>query len=293
MMYNLYAALVFFVKIFAETHLNFLNNIGLIRRRKATLPDDLNGKTVVITGANSGIGKITAKECARLGAKVFMLCRDVDKARSVQTELHNELNIDEKNSNLFIEQLDLSSLKSVRKCATILNSKLNKIDYLINNAGIMMCPEQKTEDGFEFQFATNHLGHFLLTNLLLDKIKASPSARIINLSSIAHMRGKIHFDNIHLNGIYTPLISYGQSKLANLLFTVELARRLKDTNVNVYTVHPGLVDTDLKRHLNGTLQSCLAFFNKLILISPELGAQTTLYCAFDKDIQHETGQYYA
>nr|XP_027194722.1 retinol dehydrogenase 12-like [Dermatophagoides pteronyssinus] len=299
--HRFYLMLLFQFQSLLETQANFLNNIGVYRRKRAKLPDDneerLTGQTVVITGANSGIGQHTARIFAQLNANVFMLCRDLNKARIVCDEIRNEINQLNNNvtkNQIELIQLDLSSLDSVRKCAKELNEKIEKIDYLINNAGIMMCPESKTIDGFESQFATNHLGHFLLTNLLMDKIQRSSSARIINLASVAHMPGTIHFDNINLdNGAYTPLKAYAQSKLANVLFTLELAKKLHGTNIRVYAVHPGLVNTELGRHLNGLTLCLLNFFRRMILISPELGAQTTLYCAFDSNIMNDSGGYFA
>ncbi|OTF74443.1 retinol dehydrogenase 11-like protein [Euroglyphus maynei] len=292
--------LCFHIQSIIETQANFLNNIGVYRRKCAKFPDGerLTGRTAVITGANSGIGRHTARIFARLDAKVFMLCRDLNKARIVRDEILDEIrlnnNNDQQENRIELIQLDLSSLQSVRKCAQEINDKVDQIDYLINNAGIMMCPESKTIDGFESQFATNHLGHFLLTNLLLDKIRRSSSARIINLASIAHIPGSIHFDNINLeNGAYTPLKAYAQSKLANVLFTLELARKLRDTNIRTYAVHPGLVNTELGRHLNGLALCLLNFFRRMILISPELGAQTTLHCAFDSNINDDSGGYFA
>ncbi|XP_046917054.2 retinol dehydrogenase 12-like [Dermatophagoides farinae] len=302
--YRFYLMLYFQFQSIIESQANFLNNIGVYRRRRAKIPDEqkLTGHTVVITGANSGIGLQTARVFARLDANVFMLCRDLDKARSVRKEILDELqqinnddDDDERIKNqIKLIQLDLSSLESVRKCAEEINRNVDKIDYLINNAGIMMCPESKTVDGFESQFATNHLGHFLLTNLLMDKIRRSSSARIINLSSIAHIPGTIHFDNINLDGgHYTPLKAYAQSKLANILFTIELARKFCDTNIRTYAVHPGLVNTELGRHLNGLALCLLNFFRRMILITPELGAQTTLHCAFDSNINADSGGYFA
>ncbi|KAH7642913.1 retinol dehydrogenase 11-like protein [Dermatophagoides farinae] len=278
--YRFYLMLYFQFQSIIESQANFLNNIGVYRRRRAKIPDEqkLTGHTVVITGANSGIGLQTARVFARLDANVFMLCRDLDKARSVRKEILDELqqinndddDDDERIKNqIKLIQLDLSSLESVRKCAEEINRNVDKIDYLINNAGIMMCPESKT-------------------------IRRSSSARIINLSSIAHIPGTIHFDNINLDGgHYTPLKAYAQSKLANILFTIELARKFCDTNIRTYAVHPGLVNTELGRHLNGLALCLLNFFRRMILITPELGAQTTLHCAFDSNINADSGGYFA
>lgn len=152
-------------------------------------------------------------------------------------------------------------------------------------------------DGFEVQLATNHLGHFLFTLLLLDRIRAAPSgARIVNLSSVAHMPGQLYLDNINMTGdLYTPFKAYARSKMANVLFTRELAKRLAkkaDNKVTVYACHPGMVNTELKRHLGGIQQCLLGAFNRLVLISPELGAQTSLYCGFDESVKNQSGFYY-
>lgn len=285
-------AIILHYLVTLETIMNMLNFLRIIKRRTVKLPESLEGKTVVITGANSGIGKVTAINCAQLGAKVYIACRDLEKADQCLIEIKEKLDKDQQN-NIEAVQLNLSSLKSVRECAKKLNQKLNCIDYLINNAGIMMCSEMKSEDGFELQLATNHLGHFLFTHLLMDKIKASPKARIVNLTSVAMFGGKIHFDNLNLQRAYSPTKAYYQSKLANYLFTRQLAKVLKNTDITVYAVHPGLVDTELKRHLNSVFQCLLNSFNKLILISPFLGAQTTLYCAFDEQLSNRSGHYYA
>ena len=157
----------------------------------------------------------------------------------------------------------MSSLKSIRECCKEINSKEKSIDILINNAGIMMCPEMKTEDGFEMQIGTNHFGHFLFTNLLLDKIKKSTPARIVTVSSIAHNEGHIDLDDIHFERRpYGILVAYQQSKLANILFSRELAKRLKGSGVTTYTLHPGVIDTDLFQHVEdkfGPLKSIIGF----------------------------------
>jgi len=166
-----------------------------------------------------------------------MACRNVAKAETVAKIIRK----DNPRAKLVVKKLDLSSLESVRKFASEVKKEESHVDYLINNAGIAMCPRWKTKEGFELQFGTNHLGHFLLTMLLLDKLKASPSqARIINVSSYAYIDGQIHFDDIFLDQNYNPMVSYSQSKLANILFTRELSRRLKETNIKTFSLHPGL-----------------------------------------------------
>uniref|UniRef100_A0A4W4G0H2 Uncharacterized protein n=1 Tax=Electrophorus electricus TaxID=8005 RepID=A0A4W4G0H2_ELEEL len=187
----------------------------------------LDGRTVIITGANTGIGKETACDMAKRGARVVMACRDFIKAEKAAAEIQRSTG----NVNVVVRQLDLASLISVRKFVHEFITTEDRLDILINNAGVMMCPHSLTEDGFETQFAVNHLGHFLLTLLLLDVLKRSAPSRVINVSSIAHKGGKIHFDDLNFNQKpYNALVSYRQSKLANVLFTQELSRRTKSMN---------------------------------------------------------------
>ncbi|CAG2194333.1 RDH12 [Mytilus edulis] len=227
----------------------------------------LDGKTVLITGANTGIGKETAMDLAKRGARVILACRDLDKAKTAADDIKNRTG----NANIVIKQLDLASLKSIKLFAGDINANENRLDILINNAGIMRCPYWKTENGFEMQFGVNHLGHFLLTNLLLDLIKKSAPSRILTVSSLAHERGTINFDDIYSEKSYDPGTSYSQSKLANVLFSRELAKRLEGTGVTTYSLHPG----------------------QYIVKTPEEGAQTTIYCAVDEKLTSESGKYYS
>ncbi|CAG2115308.1 unnamed protein product, partial [Medioppia subpectinata] len=186
-------------------------------------------------------------------------------------------------------KLDLSSFKSVRQFADELKARESAVDILINNAGIYNCPEWQTADGFEMQFGTNHLGPFLLTQTLLPMLKAAPVARIVNVTSMRYALGMIHFDNINLrNGAYDPSMAYDQSKLAVLLCTRELAKRMgADSSVTCYAVNPGAIKTDLQRHSNYPESVMNALF-----MTPEMGAQTTLYCALEETIDNESGFYY-
>ena len=212
----------------------------------------LEGKTVVITGGNTGIGKETAVDLAKRGAKVIVGCRNMEKGKAALKEIQERSG----STDVFLEKLDLASLDSVRKFADSILKRASRLNILINNAGIMMCPYQKTKDGFEMQFGTNHLGHFLLTMLLLELIKKSAPSRIINVSSIGHTlgSGKIHFDDINFERDYTPYEAYFHSKLANVLFTRELSKRLEGSHVTVNSLHPGAVKTDLERHFSAYLQ---------------------------------------
>ncbi|XP_032676877.1 retinol dehydrogenase 11-like [Odontomachus brunneus] len=267
----------------------------------------LMGKTVVITGANTGIGKETARDLYRRGARVILACRDIKRAENALEDLKNNPpsrpdreQFDGGPGELAIYPLNLCSLKSVKECAKSLLTKESAIHLLVNNAGVMLCPFEKTEDGFEMQLQTNHLGHFLLTLLLLPKIMSSgPGCRILNVSSRLHLRGTIHFDDINMEKSYSPLGAYNQSKLANVLFTKELARRLQEANINginVYSLHPGVIRTELGRYMDRSVFRGARFLSQLLLRpffkSPEQGAQTTIYCAVDEKAATETGLYY-
>lgn len=251
------------------------------------------GKTVIITGANSGIGKEVARDLAKRGGKIILACRNMEECKQVQ----GEIKIESYNRNVICKKLDLGSTKSIRVFAADINKNESRVDVLINNAGIMRTPTRVvTEDGFEAQLGINHLGHFLLTTLLLDKLKKSAPSRIINVSSIAHKRGKINFDDLNSKDSYEPGEAYDQSKLANILFTIELAERLKGTGVTVNAVHPGLVKTKIFRYMglyNSNISSFILFpLTWLVLRTPEQGAQTTLYCALAPELVNVTGKYF-
>ena len=214
---------------------------GGVCRSKARL----DGKTVIITGGNAGIGKETAIDLAGRNARVILACRSVEKGEKAAVEVREKSG----NDDVVFRQLDLASLASVRQFAATVLEEEPRIDILINNAGVMACPYSKTEDGFEMQFAVNHLAHFLLTNLLLDRLKEAPSARIVTVSSLMHVLGKINFDDINSEKSYDPWRAYNQSKLANILFTRSLSRHLAFTNVTANALHPGAIATELQRHL--------------------------------------------
>jgi len=213
----------------------------------------LDGKTVVITGANTGIGKETAIDLAKRNARVILACRSQEKGKKAEVYVRRESG----NENVHFRLLDLSSFTSIRKFAKEVLEEESRIDILINNAGVMYCPYTETEDGFETQFGVNHLGHFLLTNLLLDRIKKAPEGRIVNVSSLGHTLAKgLNLDTINSKDKYNPYDAYHKSKLANVLFTKALAKRLEGTSVTTNSLHPGVVDTELGRHLPLPLQVC-------------------------------------
>jgi len=252
----------------------------------------LDGKIVVITGANTGIGKTTALDMSKRGAKVVILCRDTDKGETAAAEIR-----DATKGEVIVHKLDLADLASVRECAEQLGNSLEKIDILINNAGIMACPKMKTKDGFEMQFGTNHVGHFLLTNLLMPLLKkAAPGARIVNVSSMAHMQGRMNWDDINYDTTpYDRFTAYAQSKLANILFTKELARKGEGSGVNAYVLHPGVINTELGRHFQD-MGSCMRMLWKCFtpfIKTPENGANTTIYCSVEESIAEHNGRYYS
>ncbi|KAK3092840.1 hypothetical protein FSP39_007804, partial [Pinctada imbricata] len=249
----------------------------------------LDGKTVIITGANTGVGKETARDMAGRGARVIIACRDVKKGNSAA----DDVKASTKNNDVIVKKLDLASLKSVREFAKDVLKSESKINILINNAGIMMCPYMKTEDGFEMQFGTNHLGHFLLTNLLLDRIKESAPARIVNVSSMAHMYSSIDFENLNAEKGYNPYTAYQKSKLSNVLFSRELSRRLEGTGVTTYSLHPGAVQTELQRHFSSWIHFILHPAVRLMFKSPMQGAQTSIYCAVSEDLNNVSGKYFS
>ncbi|XP_018575642.1 retinol dehydrogenase 13-like [Anoplophora glabripennis] len=249
-------------------------------------------KVIIVTGANTGIGKEITWELARRGAKVYMACRDMKRCEKAREEIV----LDTKNKYVYCRKCDLASLQSVRDFIKIFKSEQKRLDVLINNAGVMNTPNTKTKDGFEMQLGVNHMGHFLLTNLLLDLLKESTPSRIINVSSVAHKRGKINKDDLNSDKNYNASDAYAQSKLANVLFTKELANKLQGTGVTVNSVHPGLVDTEIIRHMS-FYSSWMATvlvkpFVWPFIKNPKQGAQTIIYLALDESIEKVTGKYF-
>jgi NAD(P)-dependent dehydrogenase (short-subunit alcohol dehydrogenase family) len=233
---------------------------------------DQTGRVAIVTGANSGIGFETARVLAEKGAHVVMACRNLDKANPKAAEIRVAL----PDASLEVMALDLSDLSSVRSFAEAFRAKHSRLDLLINNAGIMVPPYGKTAQGFETQFGVNHLGHFALTGSLLDLIINTPGSRIVTVSSVAHYFGKIQFADLNWESGYKAQAAYGQSKLANLLFTYELQRRLKAAGKDTLAVaaHPGWTETSLQEHAKG-----VKFLNRFFAQSPPMGALPTLYAA--------------
>lgn len=253
----------------------------------------IQGKTVIVTGANTGIGRQTALELARRGGNIILACRDMEKCEAAAKDIRRET----LNPRVNARHLDLASLKSVREFAAKIIEEEQQVHVLINNAAVMRCPHWTTEDGFEMQFGVNHLGHFLLTNLLLDKLKASAPSRIINLSSLAHVAGHIDFDDLNWEKRkYNTKAAYCQSKLAIVLFTKELSRRLQGTGVTVNALHPGVARTELGRH-TGMHNSAFSSFMLgpmfwLLVKSPQLAAQPSTYLAVAEELEGISGKYF-
>ncbi|KAJ8279698.1 hypothetical protein COCON_G00067640 [Conger conger] len=246
----------------------------------------LDGKTAIVTGANTGIGKETARDLAKRGARVILACRDMMKAEQAVREIVRDTGV----VGVIPCQLDLADTKSICEFAEHIYNSETSLHFLINNAGVAICPYSTTADGYETQFGVNHLGHFFLTFLLLDLLKHSAPSRVINLSSLTHTMGRIHFEDLNSEMSYHPVKAYVQSKLANVLFTRELAKKLEGTGVTVYAVDPGVVNSDVTRHMHSSIQMFVKAFSFLIR-TPAEGAYTTLYCTLTPDLK--SGGYYS
>jgi NAD(P)-dependent dehydrogenase (short-subunit alcohol dehydrogenase family) len=239
---------------------------------------DQSGKTVIVTGANSGIGYEASAVLARKGAKVIMACRSLEKGGTAVARIESQ----NPKGQLNLKQLDLADLKSVTRFANDFLAESERLDILINNAGVMAIPYQQTADGFEMQFGTNHLGHFALTGKLFSLLQKTPGSRVVTVSSYAHMLGIIKFDDLNSENSYQKWMAYGQSKLANILFAYELQRRSSQNGGNPISiaVHPGYAATNLQKS-----SSFFSFTNKFMAQSQEMGALPTLYAATHPDIR--------
>lgn len=248
-----------------------------------------DGHIMIVTGANTGLGYETALSLAQKGAKVIMACRNLSKANTAKANIKKEV----PNADLEVMEIDLSDLDSVRNFAKSYQAKFDRLDVLINNAGVMMPPYTKTKDGFELQFGANYLGHFLLTGLLLDTILKTTDSRIVTLSSIAHRNGKINFDDLQSEQHYSASDAYGQSKLACLMFTFELQRRLeKEGHQQTISTaaHPGIATTELSRHMPKLLYTVLKYTVAPFLTHPPAeGAKPTILAAIG---EAKGGEYF-
>ncbi|MEE9599401.1 MAG: oxidoreductase [Anaerolineales bacterium] len=252
---------------------------------------DLTGKVIVITGANSGIGFEAAKEFARKGARIILASRNKNKAEAALSQIQTEI----PGSQAEILQLDLANLRSVQQFADSFKKKYDRLDILLNNAGIMMVPYGKTKDGFEKQFGTNHLGHFALTGLLIDLLLKTPGSRVVNISSNAHQFGEMNFSNLmNEDGEgYSSQKAYGRSKLANLLFTYGLQRRFNALEVDTIALaaHPGISNTNIAAHIFKRWRlRILQPLMGLMLQSAAMGALPGIRAAVDPQVKG--GEYF-
>ncbi|MEM8533895.1 MAG: SDR family oxidoreductase [Chloroflexota bacterium] len=251
----------------------------------------MHDKRVMVTGATAGIGKYTALAVARMGAHVVLVGRSETKCREVTSMIQNETG----NHNVEYMLADLSSIEETKSVAEQYKAKYDRLHVLVNNVGAIFLSRGETVDGIENTFALNHLvGYFLLTNLLLDVIKASAPARIVNVSSAAHMQGSINFDDLEATSKYGAMGAYANSKLANVLFTYELARRLEGTGVTTNALHPGVVASNFGVTNNNNIFTKVfrRVFN-LISISEEKGAETSIYLATSPEVEGVTAKYFS
>jgi NAD(P)-dependent dehydrogenase (short-subunit alcohol dehydrogenase family) len=246
------------------------------------LIENLSGKTVIITGANSGIGFETARTLAAKGAIVILAVRNIEKGNTAVKEIIHESS----SSPVEVMRLDLADMESVRSFAAAFTDRYEHLDILINNAGVMIPPYGKTKDGFELQFGSNHLGHFALTGLLLPLLKKTPGSRVVTLSSIAHRGASIDFDNLDGSNGYKGMKFYGQSKLANLLFAKELDNRFKEHGMDALSIacHPGISNTNLFKFGKQEVPGFMKYMMKLFSQPAQMGALPTIYAATETSL---------
>jgi retinol dehydrogenase 12 len=246
------------------------------------------GKTAVVTGATNGIGEVTVLELARMGARVIGVGRNAVKCADSAERIRRET------GNPQVEYLvaDLSLRSQVHQLAAQVLAKTDKLDVLVNNAGAYNSQRMESAEGIEMTWALNHLNYFLLTHLLLDALKASPSGRVVNVSSEAHRRSAIRFDDVQFKTGYSGFSVYGHSKLANVMFTYELARRLEGTSVTANALHPGFVATGFGLNNGGFMKVAMQVIQKLVARTPERGAETSIYLASSPEVQGVTGKYF-
>ena len=245
----------------------------------------LQNKTAIVTGANSGMGMATVRALSDMGAKVIMLCRSEKRGTEALEKLSSE-----KYRDLELILCDLGNYDSIRAFANIVRRGCDHIDILVNNAGFISLDRQETGEGLERQFGVNHIGHFLLTMSLLDLM--GEGGRIVNVASGAHKTGKIHFDDINLTKGFNVIKAYSQSKLANVLFTRELARRVKDRGITVNCCHPGAVATNIGIDRDTGFGKTVTRLLKPFFQTPEQGARTAIFLASDDSVSDVTGEYF-
>lgn len=245
---------------------------------------DQSGKVVIITGANSGLGYESTLALARKGARVVMACRSMERAEKARQQILDAV----PGASLDVFELDLASQDDIRRFASDFNEQYDRLDVLMNNAGIMIPPYGKTEDGFEQQFGVNYLGHFALTGLVLPPLLATPDSRVVTVSSMVYaLNGRINFDDLQSEQNYVPFKAYGQSKLANILFMLELQRKLEAANEDTISVatHPGYARTNLQGSMGGLLGAVTNLFERLISQTAAAGARYQLYAATMPDVK--------
>ncbi|XP_060929037.1 dehydrogenase/reductase SDR family member 13b.1 [Limanda limanda] len=267
---------------------------GVCRGARCSRSVRLEGRTVIVTGGNTGIGKTTALELAKRGARVILACRNQEKAEAAAFDIRRESG----NNQVVFMQLDLASLQSVRSFAQTFLKTEPRLDILINNAGVIS--QGRTEDGFGLAFGVNHLGHFLLTNLLLERLQQCGPSRVVTVAALLHRFGNIDFplldsekDLVSGQSTWYNIQAYCSSKLCNVLFTRELANRLEGTRVTCYTLHPGVIYTEILRSMSLWQQLLIMPFAKLFFMDPEGGSQTTLHCALQEGIEPLSGRYFS
>ncbi|XP_039397022.1 retinol dehydrogenase 12-like [Mauremys reevesii] len=251
-------------------------------------PTDLTGKTAIVTGANCGIGKYVALDLARRNARTILACRSRERGQAAVEEIQRATG----NPNVLLRIVDISNMASIRHFAKQIRQEEKRLDILVNNAGVAGLPFAITAEGLEQMFATNYLGPFLLTNLLLDTMKGSAPARIVTVSSFRHVQGMANVK--HLTGEERPKSfdhSYRNTKLMNILFTNELARRLQGTGVTANSLNPGIVNTEIMRHFNWLIRLLFSIVS-IFIMSAEEGAASTIYCAVSEEVAGITGKYF-
>lgn len=247
------------------------------------------GKIVMVTGATGGIGKVTALELAKMGAQMVLVGRSPEKAERTAQEIQ----IQSGNPQVDFLVADLSSQQDIRRLAAEFNQRYDHLNVLVNNAGAYLNHREESVDGIEMTFALNHLGYFLLTHLLLDALKAGAPARIVNVSSAAHTGARFNLDDVEMKNNFSGWTAYSNSKLANLYFTYALDRRLQGSGITVNALHPGFVDTNFGVSNGGTFGKVFNVIQKVGAISPQEGAQTSIYLASSPEVEGISGKYFS
>ena len=250
---------------------------------------DLHGRVMIVTGANSGIGKATAAALSDLGAHVVLACRSEARGQAALAELSAV-----PGRSLTLLRIDLADFSSVRAFAAAFSARFDRLDALVNNAGMLGRKRQLTADGYEMQLQVNFLSHFLLTMLLLPKLSAAPQGRVVMLSSLAHAWTHVHFDDVNLSRDYNRFLGYGQSKLCNLMFCRALAKRLNDagSRVTINAAHPGIVASDIVVNRKNNALRWVAVLSRAVLLSPKQGARTSVFLAADDSVSTVSGEYF-